>query len=155
MISLFHLVLRYMQKLHKKKNEIPSMRSREQGRREKQLHFLLHIKKKVFCEIWSSPQQLSQQNDSPLIERSQVQILVQTNIFFIIFIILYLKMLLLFKKRPVLYGKAINLIIYSLKVLISNIYLKKYHSTMRCGLDKKKTLKDDHNWFRLSIILVL
>ena len=47
-------------------------------------------------------------------------------------------MLLLFKKRLVLYGNVINLNIYALKVLISNIFLKKkYHSTMRCGLDKK------------------
>ena len=32
MISLFLLILRYIQMLHKKKNGIPSMRSREQGR---------------------------------------------------------------------------------------------------------------------------
>ena len=40
----------------------------------------------------------------------------------------------------VLYENVINLIIYTLKVLISNILLKKYYSTMRCGLDKKKPI---------------
>ena len=51
----------------------------------------------------------------------------------------------------VLYENVINLIIYTLKVLISNILLKKYYSTMRCGLDKKK-LKGDYNCFRLAIL---
>ena len=37
----------------------------------------------------------------------------------------------------VLYGNVKNLIIYALKVLISDIFLKKYYSTMRCGLDKR------------------
>ena len=56
----------------------------------------------------------------------------QTNIFFIIFIIIYCKMLLLYVKTDILYGNDINLIIHALKILISNILLKKYFSTMRC-----------------------
>ena len=59
----------------------------------------------------------------------------QTNIFLIfliIFIILYCKMLLLYVKTDISYGNDINLIIHALKVLISNILLKKYLSTKRC-----------------------
>ena len=51
----------------------------------------------------------------------------------------------------VLHENVMNLIILeTLKVLFSNILLKKYHSSMRCGLDEK-------NWpiidFRLAILL--
>ena len=46
----------------------------------------------------------------------------------------------------VLYENVINLIILErLKVLFSNILLKKYHSSMKCGQDKKNDLKDDYN----------
>ena len=65
----------------------------------------------------------------------------QTNIFFHYFYYSLLENASLICKngqRPVLYGNVINLIIYALKVLISNILLKKYYSKMRCGLDKKK-----------------
>ena len=48
-------------------------------------------------------------------------------------------MILLCVKMVVLYEFIINLIIFeTVKVLFSNILLKKY-STMRCGLDKKLT----------------
>ena len=47
-------------------------------------------------------------------------------------------MLLLYVKTDILYGNVKNLIIHALKVLISNILLRKYFSTMRCGLDKKE-----------------
>ena len=41
-------------------------------------------------------------------------------------------------KMAVLHENVMNLIILeTLKVLFSNILLKKYHSSMRCGLDKK------------------
>ena len=66
--------------------------------------------------------------------------------FFVIFIIFYLELLLLYLKRAVLYENVINLIILErLKVFFSNILLKKYHSSMRCGQDKKNDLKDDYN----------
>ena len=55
-------------------------------------------------------------------------------------------MLLLYVKT---YGNVINLNIYALKVLISDILLKKYYSTMRV---EKKTLKSDHNWFIIAIL---
>ena len=46
----------------------------------------------------------------------------------------------------ILYENVINLIISeTLKVLFSNILLKKYYFTMRCGLDKKNDLKGDYN----------
>ena len=71
--------------------------------------------------------------------------------FFVIFIILYSELLLLYLKRAVLYENVINLIILErLKVFFSNILLKKYHSSMKCGQDKKNDLKDDYNWFRLA-----
>ena len=39
----------------------------------------------------------------------------------------------------VLYENVINLMILeTLKILFSNILLKKYYSSMRCGLDKEK-----------------
>ena len=57
--------------------------------------------------------------------------------FFHYFIILYLKMLLLFKKWPVFFGNFINLmIIKHWKFFL--VTLKKYYSSMRCGLDKEK-----------------
>ena len=44
-----------------------------------------------------------------------------------------------------LYENVINFIILeTLKVLFSNILLKKYFSTMRCGLHKKNELKGDY-----------
>ena len=57
--------------------------------------------------------------------------------FFVIYIIFYLELLLLYSKMAVLYEN--NLIILErLKVFFSNILLKKYHSSMKCGQDKKK-----------------
>ena len=54
-------------------------------------------------------------------------------------IIFHLKMFFFYVKMAVLYENVINLIILErLKVLFSNILLKKYHSSMKCGQDKKK-----------------
>ena len=62
-------------------------------------------------------------------------------------------MLLLYVKMAVLYENVIDLIIFeTLKVLFGNILLKKYYSTMICGLDKKNDLKGDYDWFRLAIL---
>ena len=52
----------------------------------------------------------------------------------------------------VLYENVIKIILETLKVFLSNILLKKYYSSMRCGLDKKNYLKGDYNWFRLAIL---
>ena len=55
-------------------------------------------------------------------------------------------MLFFYENMAVLYENVINLIISeTLKVLFSNILLKKYYFTMRCGLDKKNDLKGDYN----------
>ena len=46
----------------------------------------------------------------------------------------------------VLYENVIDLIIFeTLKVLFGNILLKKYYSTMICGLNKKNDLKGDYD----------
>ena len=46
----------------------------------------------------------------------------------------------------VLYENVIDLIIFeTLKVLFGKILLKKYYSTMICGLDKKNDLKGDYD----------
>ena len=59
-------------------------------------------------------------------------------------------MLLLHAKMALLYE---NLVIFdTLKVLFSNILLKKYYSTMRCGLHKRNESKGDYNWFQLAIL---
>ena len=60
--------------------------------------------------------------------------------FFSLFLLFfYLELLLLYVKMAVLYENVINLMILeTLKILFSNILLKKYYSSMRCGLDKEK-----------------
>ena len=53
-------------------------------------------------------------------------------------------MLLLYVKMAVLYENVTDLIIFeTLKVLFGNILLKKYYSTMICGLDKKRVIMID------------
>ena len=122
------------------------------GKEGKQLLFLLHILNELFLiNLHYLDSSVSRASVHGL-KGTRFESL--TNIFFIFFYYSLLENASLIcknGKRPVLYGNVMNLIIHALKVLISKILLKKYYSTMRCGLDLKNELKGDYNWFRLAI----
>ena len=59
----------------------------------------------------------------------------------------------MYVRMAVLYENVINFIIFEkLNVRFSNISLKKYHSTMKCGLDKKNELKGDYHCYHCCLL---
>ena len=64
----------------------------------------------------------------------------QKNVFFITFIFFYLKMLLLHVKMAILYGNVIKLIIYALKVLISECEKILFYNEMWTKQKKQRVI---------------
>ena len=133
--------------LLKKKNGIPSMRSREYREGGKTVTLsITYIK-------WSFLPDLFIASIAQAAERQSVDRWIPgsnpssgKHFFPLSLLFFYLEMLLLYVKTK--NGRFLwKCYISTLKVLFSNILLKKYYSTKRCGLDRNN-LKVDYDWFK-------